>query len=334
MSSPTDAEVIGRSAGEPEAFGLIYDRHAATLLRFLGRRVGPQVAEALIGELFRVAFERRKTFDASRATALPWLYGIGANLLLKHRRAEARRLRANAREAASLEASDRRAGATKRGKKWSGDLKKVVSTTLMPDATTRLVFLNLVAAGAAGLVMVWTRQKYWQAVGVPLAYFGVLDACYSLLVGFAARSAAHASARYGQPPLLAAVGILPLIAYFGMASFFGWAGILFGLLIQISRGLGDVLFLNALNERITSAFRATVISMAQLGTRASFVLLGPLVGYGIDTWGLPSVLYALGFFFAIAFAFLLLPLVVRDMPPAQPPRPEGDRRPGTATTHA
>ena len=40
VSSPSDAEVIGRSLDEPEAFGLIYDRHAATLLRFLGRRAG------------------------------------------------------------------------------------------------------------------------------------------------------------------------------------------------------------------------------------------------------------------------------------------------------
>ena len=40
MGAPSDAEVIGRSLGEPEAFGLIYDRHAATLLRFLGRRAG------------------------------------------------------------------------------------------------------------------------------------------------------------------------------------------------------------------------------------------------------------------------------------------------------
>jgi hypothetical protein len=75
MSSPSDAEVIGRSLGEPEAFGLIYDRHAATLLRFLGRRAGATVAEGLVGELFRIAFERRKMFDASRASALPWLYG-------------------------------------------------------------------------------------------------------------------------------------------------------------------------------------------------------------------------------------------------------------------
>jgi RNA polymerase sigma-70 factor (ECF subfamily) len=111
MSAPSDAEVIGRSLGEPEAFGLIYDRHAATVLRFLGRRVGTEVAEALIGELFRIAFERRTAFETSRPSALPWLYGIGSNLLLKHRRAEARRLRASARLAAD-EAPTPRGSAT------------------------------------------------------------------------------------------------------------------------------------------------------------------------------------------------------------------------------
>ncbi|PYN86013.1 MAG: RNA polymerase subunit sigma-70 [Candidatus Rokuibacteriota bacterium] len=101
MSSPSDAEVIRRSLGEPEAFGLIYDRHAATLLRFLGRRAGAKVSEGLVGELFRIAFERRKTFDGSRPTALPWLYGIGAN----------RWLRASARMAPGRDAADGRAGA-------------------------------------------------------------------------------------------------------------------------------------------------------------------------------------------------------------------------------
>ena len=111
MDSPSAAEVIRRSLDEPEAFGLVYDRHAATVLRFLGRRVGAEAAEGLLGELFRIAFERRKTFDASRVSALPWLYGIGSNLLLKHRRAEARRLRASARMAAAGETPDRRASA-------------------------------------------------------------------------------------------------------------------------------------------------------------------------------------------------------------------------------
>ena len=68
MSSPSDAEVIGRSLGEPEAFGAdLRPPRRRSLLRFLGRRAGAEVAEGLLGELFRIAFERRKTFDSSRA---------------------------------------------------------------------------------------------------------------------------------------------------------------------------------------------------------------------------------------------------------------------------
>jgi len=38
------------------------------------------------------------------------------------------------------------------------------------------------------------------------------------------------------------------------------------------------------------------------------------VGYGIDAWGLPSVLSALGILFSIAFVCLLLPLILRETP--------------------
>jgi RNA polymerase sigma-70 factor, ECF subfamily len=107
MSSPSDADAIARSLTDPEAFGLIYDRHAPALLRFLGRRAGAEIGEALAGEVFRIAFERRKAFDGTRESALPWLYGIAANLLRKHRRAEARRLRASARMAAGRAVAER-----------------------------------------------------------------------------------------------------------------------------------------------------------------------------------------------------------------------------------
>jgi MFS family permease len=203
-----------------------------------------------------------------------------------------------------------------RPKKWAQDLREVLSATLGRDTATRLVFLNLIAGGTGGLVMFWVNQKYWQESGVSLAWFGVLLAGYGLIFGLAGRSAAFASTRYGRRPLLAAVGVLPVIALLGMASLFGWAGIMLGLLGQLGRGLGGVLFLEMLNERISSAFRATVISLSQLGTRAAFFLLGPLVGYGIDAWGLPSVLWALGILFSIAFVCLVVPLILREPAPS------------------
>jgi RNA polymerase sigma-70 factor (ECF subfamily) len=50
-----------------------------------------------VGEVFRIAFEKRHTYDLTRPSARPWLYGIATNLVAKHRRREARRLRATAR---------------------------------------------------------------------------------------------------------------------------------------------------------------------------------------------------------------------------------------------
>jgi MFS family permease len=199
-----------------------------------------------------------------------------------------------------------------RPKKWAQNFKEVLSATLVRDTATRLVFLNMVVWGSGALVMFWVNQKYWQESAVPLAWFGVLLAGYNLIDGFAARCAALGATRYGRRPLLAVVGVLPIIAYFGMASFLGWGGILFGFLFKIGRGVLGVLFMEALNEKISSAFRATVISLSQLGLRACFCLLGPLVGYGIDAWGLPPVLSVLGILFSIAFVCLLLPLALRE----------------------
>jgi RNA polymerase sigma-70 factor (ECF subfamily) len=92
----TDADVIAASCDDPAVFAHIYDRHAGSILRFLVRRVGGD-GDELLGEVFRIAFERRNTFDTTRLEAAPWLYGIAANLVAKHRRSAARRSRAFAR---------------------------------------------------------------------------------------------------------------------------------------------------------------------------------------------------------------------------------------------
>jgi RNA polymerase sigma factor (sigma-70 family) len=102
MEEPgSDADIMAASLDAPAVFGTVYDRHAGALFRFLVRRVGHDNADPLLGDVFRIAFERRATFDCSYASARPWLYGIATNVLAKHRRTEARRLRATAELAAS-----------------------------------------------------------------------------------------------------------------------------------------------------------------------------------------------------------------------------------------
>jgi RNA polymerase sigma factor (sigma-70 family) len=97
MDSESDASIVAASLAAPEAFGALFDRHARTLYRYLVRRIGPDEADSLLGEVFRIAFEKRSTYELDRQNARPWLYGIATNLVAKHRRSEARRIRASAR---------------------------------------------------------------------------------------------------------------------------------------------------------------------------------------------------------------------------------------------
>jgi hypothetical protein len=59
MVPRTDAEVIVCSFESPASFGELFDRHATTMFRYFVRRVGPDDADSLLGELFRIAFEKR-----------------------------------------------------------------------------------------------------------------------------------------------------------------------------------------------------------------------------------------------------------------------------------
>jgi RNA polymerase sigma-70 factor (ECF subfamily) len=101
----SDAEVIAASLEDGQAFGELFDRHARQVMRFLARRIGQDEAGALTSEVFQVAFERRGVFSTDRDSALPWLYGIAANLLRNHRRSQSRRLAATARAAIEGEAA-------------------------------------------------------------------------------------------------------------------------------------------------------------------------------------------------------------------------------------
>jgi RNA polymerase sigma-70 factor (ECF subfamily) len=92
-----DPEVIRRSIAAPELFGLIFDRYAATIHRYLSRRIGTEHADDVMAETFLIAFRERDRYDPGRPDALPWLYGIAANLLRRHRREEVRQYRALAR---------------------------------------------------------------------------------------------------------------------------------------------------------------------------------------------------------------------------------------------
>ncbi|RSM64321.1 RNA polymerase subunit sigma-70 [Actinoplanes sp. ATCC 53533] len=100
VAEESDAEVIGRARQHPDAFAALFDRHYRRIYAYAARRLGAGLADDIAAETFLIAFDRRDGYDRTRADAGPWLYGIAANLIARHARAEARHLRALARTGA------------------------------------------------------------------------------------------------------------------------------------------------------------------------------------------------------------------------------------------
>lgn len=81
-TAKTDAELIRAARTDPAAFAELYRRHAGTIDRYLRSRADSGAASELVAETFaQAALSLRRFRDERQGSALPWLYGIAANLV-------------------------------------------------------------------------------------------------------------------------------------------------------------------------------------------------------------------------------------------------------------
>jgi RNA polymerase sigma-70 factor (ECF subfamily) len=86
----TDAAVISDSIDSPECFGLIVERHATSVFRYLASRTDRSSSEDLLADVFEAAFRSRRNYDVRYDEALPWLLGIATNIVRHHQRSQTR----------------------------------------------------------------------------------------------------------------------------------------------------------------------------------------------------------------------------------------------------
>jgi RNA polymerase sigma factor (sigma-70 family) len=79
-------------AGDAEAFGTLFQRHAKAVYRLCFWRTGDvALAEDLSAAVFLEAWRRRAKVAVVDGSIRPWLFGVANNLLRNHRRAIRRR---------------------------------------------------------------------------------------------------------------------------------------------------------------------------------------------------------------------------------------------------
>jgi RNA polymerase sigma factor (sigma-70 family) len=156
---PSDAQLIARARTDPTAFATIFDRHHDAIHAYLRRRLDPPIAEELAAETFARALRGTARYDNDRAEALPWLYGIAANLARRHRRTELRRLRAYARTGRDPLADDHGDAPARLDAAAAGPRLAAALAELRPDDREAL------------LLLAWAELSYDEisaALGIPV----------------------------------------------------------------------------------------------------------------------------------------------------------------------
>jgi len=87
----SDGDLWARSrGGDPEAFGLLFERHADLIYNYCFRRVGDrETARDLLSIVFLEAW-RQKDKELPADKVLAWLYGIATNVVRHQHRSERR----------------------------------------------------------------------------------------------------------------------------------------------------------------------------------------------------------------------------------------------------
>jgi MFS family permease len=191
------------------------------------------------------------------------------------------------------------------------NLVSVIKHLFCGDTITRQIFINALLWGLSSFCVVWLLQPYWELQGVPLPYFGVMWSALMFIAAGASRITHTLEQRFGAPTILVSLSMAAILGYGLMALVPGWVGVLAGTLFYLNRGLASVIFTDAFNWKIPSAFRATANSLRSFAFRLSYAAIGPATGFLVDTRGLYVTLGALGAVAAVLFLICLIPLARR-----------------------
>jgi hypothetical protein len=157
-----------------------------------------------------------------------------------------------------------------------------------------------VALGLSTFVMVWLFQPYMRGRGLPPSWFGPVWAAAHLWLVMVSLASSRLVASLGVRATLLGCCLLVPLGYAGLAASASAAGVIFYLAFMTVRGLQGPILARVMQEEAPPEDRTTVLSLAALLFRLSFVIVGPPIGALVDRVGMNTALAVLGVGFTVA----------------------------------
>jgi predicted MFS family arabinose efflux permease len=169
----------------------------------------------------------------------------------------------------------------------------VIGFTLWHHRRLRATMALSVALGLSTFVVIWLIQPYMQSRRIPTAWFGLLWAgAHGWLAGVSLVSSRVVGTLGVRHALLGCCLLVP-VGYAGLSLSHAAWGIVFYLCFMTIRGLQGPILATVMQQDAPPEDRASVLSIATLLFRLSFVVAGPPIGALVDRLGMETALGAL-----------------------------------------
>lgn len=187
-----------------------------------------------------------------------------------------------------------------------GNLQEIIATTkyaLHENKEVKWLTLYAAIVGTSTFTAIWFIQPLWKETGVPLEFFGVLWAMLQFIAGGFSILAHRISKKVKLSWILPVLLLISVGTYAIVGLFQGiWITAFFSLFYVI-RGVKGPIIDDAINKRIPSHRRATILSVQSLCMRLMFSIIGPFIGWIADVWSFTEA------FFMASTLFLILGLI-------------------------
>lgn len=180
-----------------------------------------------------------------------------------------------------------------------GQMFKIIKYAVIENNGLKSTIIYSSIIGTATLTMAWFVQPFFVFLSLPLAFYGIIIPLLNLITGYMSMQAYRFEKKVGREAVILFIAVGIPSGYFFMGLSHAMGGLIFLFIFYMVRGIATPILKNHINEITPSDIRATVLSIRSLIIRLAFVILGPVLGWHADRFGLPSSLVSGAVFFLV-----------------------------------
>ncbi len=149
----------------------------------------------------------------------------------------------------------------------------------------------------------WFRQVYMEELLFPYAWFGAVIAACFFLRALSCHAAHTIEQKFGVHKTFIGIAVIQVLMFAYFAVYINLFGVILFILLSLPFGIAGPTITAAINTRIPSNRRATVLSIEAMARRVGYLFIGPAAGVVMDIWSLQAAMFMITLVTAVAFIF-------------------------------